>query len=78
MYDLSQSTKRCSIQIMKQLSAACFDFDAVSLHSDSVAHNVHSHQEAAPCLSILLACLACSAYTLITLIVVCSAGFHAA
>ena len=53
MYDPSQSIKRCSILIMKQLFAACFDSDAVSLHSDSVARNVHSHQKAAACLSIL-------------------------
>ena len=44
-YDPSQSTKRCSIQIMKQSFAACFDSGAVSLHSDSVAYTVTEKQQ---------------------------------
>ncbi len=58
MYDLSQSTKRCSIQIMKQLFAACFGSDAVSLQTKNAVHRVPQESSSIVCLSILSACLA--------------------
>ncbi len=58
MSDLSQSIKRCSMQIMKQLFAACFDSDAVSLPTENVVHHVLQESSSIVCLSILSACSA--------------------